>query len=170
METPFLLFKYLKNRQIHLGDGVMYDIPYTMGRRELSPGVPDPLCETMVPIFDYSKVHKVELLDETPDLPVKDEDISDELYKELSKDAWAEARDARKRNDNIRKAVKALFASGTIELVEDPFAVAKKKSFGEPKPVTPVTKEDQEPEVTQEDSKSSETTETPTKPEVKPKK
>lgn len=130
MSTPYLEFKYLKNRNIDLGNGEQYDIPYRMGPKMLPDNVtPDPQCVTPVPIFDLDKIHKVELLDETPDLPEKVPNMPERLYEELCADGWRIAGENRKKNDSIRKRVQVYVKSGSIAVVSDPFSITKTKAY-----------------------------------------
>lgn len=130
METPVIKFKYLKNRQIHLGDGVMYLIPYRMGPKLIN-GVPDPACETGVPHFNMDFVHEVTIYEEVPQLPEREDYMDDEMYREVCKDGFEEARENRKKNATVRKALKHYAADGTIEIVDDPFAGQKRVSAKE---------------------------------------
>jgi hypothetical protein len=162
IQTPYLKFRYLKNRQIHLGDGRLYPISYTTGPKIVN-GLPDPLCQSGVSSFDTDRpleqriVHEVPLLDEMPDLPVNEEGMPERLYDELCNAAWKVAADNRRTNETIRKSVKAYVESGTIELVEDPFAHKTTKSFGaKPGKPKPPQKDEKPPKGDDKPSDSSE--------------
>lgn len=111
----FIEFKYLKNRMIDFGNGVMYDIPY---RTEPAP-VPGSEQYKTIPVFNLNVIHRIELQSETPDVPERIEGESDRAYQELVDEAYESVRERRKSNKEIRKRVAAFVASGTIEVVRD---------------------------------------------------
>lgn len=118
--TPVIKFKYLTQRQIHLGDGRLYEIPYRLGPKMVN-GKPDPACQTSVPIFNMEFIHEVELLDERPEEPVREDYMDDDFYKDLCRESYKVAHENRQTNNKIRRALKIYEESGTIKVVEDPF-------------------------------------------------
>lgn len=134
----FLEFKYLKNRIIDLGNGEQYEIPYRMEPSSILGHT------TVVPAYNLEKVHKVKLLEEKPLIPEKEDGMSDRLHQELSDEAYRNAMDARRKNEDLRKRIDAYVKSGSIEIVNDPFKVKTnaegEKSAPAPKPAKSASK------------------------------
>jgi hypothetical protein len=124
MSQPVLKFRFLKNVMLELHPDYQFSIPMRLVPKE------DQGYQIMVPEFDLSKVHELPLLDEIPDLPSQElgEDASDATHLEyLNREAYDLARENRKENEKVRKAVYHHVGNGNIEIVDDPFARRKVK-------------------------------------------
>ena len=134
MSAFHIEFKYLKNRQIDVGNGFQYVIPMKQKKLHILGH------ETTTPVFNLEAVHKVELLDETPQIPVRDHRMSERLFTELCDEAYKDAMGNRRKNDAIRARLQAFVKSGTLEILHDPFAretKADEMTTSEPQSVVP---------------------------------
>ena len=121
-ERVYLEFKYLRNVMIMLGDGVYHAIP--MKNIEVDRDG----YKLLLPHFDMEYVHKVELLNETPHLPDREDAGSDRQYEDMCDDAYSEARVNRLANDKIRRIAYDHHKRKTIEILSDPFKARKVKT------------------------------------------
>lgn len=112
----FLEFKFERNRVIDLMTGASYAPPFRNEKIAINGH------ETFSPVYDMAFVHRVPLNDETPQLPERDDLMSDRLYEELKDEAYRKAMDNRKKNDEIRRRLHAFEKSGSIKIVKDPFS------------------------------------------------
>ena len=85
--------------------------------------------------------HKVVLADETPRTPVRPASMPNKLYDSLVDAAMATVIANKAANDEIRRRINAFVDSGTIAIVDDPFAVEMEtfteKSVEPTKPIEP---------------------------------
>jgi hypothetical protein len=134
-KPPFIKFRIERNRAFDLG-GQTY-----RPRFELRPIPNTPFGEQRqlnglesgnVPVQPFffvgvdaeeQDIQLVELLDETPRVSVKPEGMSDAHYAALANASIAVAIKNKEINDEIRRRIAVYENSGTIKVVEDPFAV-----------------------------------------------
>jgi hypothetical protein len=127
-EQSFSLeFTFEHNRQIDLMTGGTYMPPFTNKKVKINGNY------SVTPVFDMTKVHKVPLLDETPQIPEREDNMSDRLFEELRDEAFRDALSNRRKNAAVRERLKAFEKSGTIKVTKDPFARKTAPDKAEPK-------------------------------------
>jgi len=172
MSQYYLSFKFLKNRAISLGpDSDQYFQPHFQmrdrgnslnakftGKSDGSAELVSAGTQGVAPFFfigdeaQPQHYHKIILADETPRTPVRPASMPDKLYDSLVEAAMTTVIANKASNDEIRRRVSAFVESGTIAIVDDPFAVEMEafteKKVEPTKPIEPPVEPPADPKTT----------------------
>jgi hypothetical protein len=157
-QEVFLEFKYLKNRIMDLGNGEQYPIPYKMEPSSILGH------KTAIAAYNLDKIHRVRLLSEKPQMPEREQGMSDRLYSELCDEAFRNAMENRQKNQALRKRIEAFVKSGTIEVTNDPFVVKTHTEGEKPTTAAPEPESEHSQDETHDDEAADETQSVPTPP------
>lgn len=116
-------FRYLRNCTINLPEGRLMPfiphrtVPVTTSIPKRDGGrYTGEYHQALTAQFDLNKIHEVELLDESPKIPIRDKNISAKYYAKLVEEAHATAFDARKKNNELRLRLKGYAQPSTSTL------------------------------------------------------